>query len=72
MEAVLRHAPGARPREPHVRAAEGRSATGSTRTAILGFRAATAGKTALRLAYTRPWEKDVAPAKTLTLRVTVR
>lgn len=39
--------------------------------AVLRFRAVTAGKTVLRLAYVRSWEKGVVPARTFTLRVTV-
>jgi inhibitor of cysteine peptidase len=44
---------------------------GAPGTAVLRFRAVATGKTVLRLGYTRPWEKDVAPAQTFTLRVTV-
>ncbi|MDO8531353.1 MAG: protease inhibitor I42 family protein [Dehalococcoidia bacterium] len=36
------------------------------------FRAAGAGAAALRLAYMRPWEKDMPPAKTQTYAVSVR
>lgn len=44
---------------------------GAPGTAILRLRAVAAGKTVLRLAYARSWEKGVAPARTFTLRVTV-
>ena len=44
---------------------------GAPGTAVLRFRARGTGKTVLRLAYTRSWEKGVAPARTFTLRVTV-
>jgi len=44
---------------------------GAPGTAVLRFRAVAAGTTVLRLAYTRPWEKGVPPARTFTLRVTV-
>ena len=35
------------------------------------FRAAKAGRQTLRLEYTRPWEKNVAPAKVVTFNVVV-
>jgi inhibitor of cysteine peptidase len=44
---------------------------GASGTAVLRFRAGAKGATALRLAYVRPWETGVAPAKTFTLRVSV-
>jgi inhibitor of cysteine peptidase len=44
---------------------------GASGKAVLRFRAVKAGKTALRLAYVRSWEKGVVPARTFTLRVTV-
>jgi inhibitor of cysteine peptidase len=44
---------------------------GAPGTAILRLRAVAVGKTVLRLAYARSWEKGVVPARTFTLRVTV-
>ena len=44
---------------------------GAPGTAVLRFRAAAKGATALRLAYVRPWETGVAPTKTFILRVSV-
>jgi predicted secreted protein len=43
---------------------------GAPGTAVLRFRAAKAGTTALRLSYARSWETR-APERTFTLRVTV-
>jgi inhibitor of cysteine peptidase len=36
------------------------------------FRAVDRGTSVIRLAYRRPWEKDVAPAQTFTLTVVIR
>lgn len=44
---------------------------GAGGTYVLRFRAAAAGKTALKLAYARPWEKGVKPARTFSLTVAV-
>jgi inhibitor of cysteine peptidase len=35
------------------------------------FMAAAPGRTTLRLAYSRPWEKDVPPAKTFEIKVVI-
>jgi len=35
------------------------------------FRATQAGQQTLQLVYSRPWEKDIAPAKTVTFNVVV-
>jgi inhibitor of cysteine peptidase len=45
---------------------------GAPESEILRFEATAPGRTTLELAYRRPWETDVAPAKTYTLSVTVR
>jgi len=47
-------------------------AIGAGGTETLQFKAIRAGEVALQLVYHRPWEKDVKPAKTYTLKVTVR
>ena len=39
---------------------------------ILRFEAVNAGQTALKLVYHRPWEKEVEPAETFSVEVTVR
>ena len=39
---------------------------------ILRFEAVNAGKTTLRLAYRRSWEKDVEPLNTFSIQVVVR
>ena len=36
------------------------------------FLAVTTGTSSLQMAYTRPWEKNTAPARTFTLQVSVR
>ena len=54
----------------YVPASDG-SRLGAPGTAVLRLRAAACGRTVLRLAYVRSWEKDVAPARTFGLRVTV-
>ena len=40
-------------------------------TEIWRFRAAKAGRETLRLDYSRPWEKDVAPVRTVSFNVVV-
>ena len=47
------------------------SRLGAPGTAVLRLRAAATGRTLLRLAYVRSWEKSVPPARTFTLRVAV-
>lgn len=42
---------------------------GAPATQIMRFQGAGEGQTALKLVYRRPWEKDVAPAKTFSLQV---
>jgi inhibitor of cysteine peptidase len=39
---------------------------------VFDFLASAPGRSTLQLAYARPWEKDVAPAKTFNVEVTVR
>jgi len=48
------------------------TALGAGGVQILRFEAASPGRTALRLAYHRPWEKDVAPLKVFSVQVAVR
>lgn len=38
----------------------------------LTFRALAPGRTELRLAYRRPWEKDAPPGKTFRVEVVIR
>lgn len=49
-----------------------RSRVGAPGTAVLRYRVAAVGRATLRLAYVRPWEHGVAPARTFTLRVVAR
>jgi inhibitor of cysteine peptidase len=44
---------------------------GAPGTAVLRYQAVAAGRTVIRLAYVRPWEKGVAPTRTFTLSVRV-
>ena len=39
---------------------------------VFDFLAAAPGRSTLQLAYSRPWEKDTAPARTFNVEVTVR
>ena len=39
---------------------------------VFDFLASAPGRSTLQLAYTRPWEKDVAPARAFNIEVTVR
>jgi len=50
----------------------GANAPGAAATNILRFTPVSAGEGVLRLAYTRPWEKNVTPKKTYSLHVLVR
>jgi len=47
-------------------------AVGAGGTETLHFKAVLPGEVPLKLVYHRPWEKDVKPAKTYTLKVIVR
>jgi predicted secreted protein len=54
---------------PNPQAADRMGAGG---TQALRFTAKSAGKVELKLGYARPWEKDMAPAKTFVVTVVVR
>lgn len=56
--------------KPDFKPASGLIGAGGERT--FHFKAASPGKTVLRLAYRRPWEANVPPIKTFTVRITVR
>lgn len=45
---------------------------GAGGTQIFRFKASAPGQVTLNMAYRRPWETGVAPAKTFTLKVTVK
>jgi inhibitor of cysteine peptidase len=45
---------------------------GAGGTEIWTFRAVRKGKTTLTLGYVRPWEKGIAPVKTVSWPITVR
>jgi inhibitor of cysteine peptidase len=52
--------------------AEATNRVGSGGTFLAHFKAAAAGKSTLKMAYARPWEKDVKPVKEFTLEATVK
>ena len=64
-EQVLRQAG-----EPEFKAES--EALGAGGVQVLRFEAVNAGKTALKLAYRRSWEKDVEPLETYSIEVVVR
>ena len=51
---------------------EAKNMVGAGGTQTLQFAAAAAGTAALKLEYRRPWEKDVAAAKTFKVTVAVK
>jgi inhibitor of cysteine peptidase len=50
---------------------QGEGKPGGVETQVFRFRAAASGKSALTLAYSRPWEKDRPPTKTYGITVEV-
>ena len=56
--------------KPDFKPSSGLIGAGGERT--FHFKAASPGKTVLRLAYRRQWEANVPPLKTFTVRITVR
>ena len=56
----------------HVKSPKSSGAVGAPRMTVLRFSAGAAGMSTLTLVYRRPWEYNVAPAKTFSVRVNVR